>query len=186
MPSHLKHPRGTLAVGVALALGAVAMTAGTAPGPTVQAAQSSPVQGPPTGNGAGGGNSGNGVGNGPSGAAAPAKSLVLTSSVDGAVRPGAPAQLRVRIENANSQAVWLRSVTGTVTQVTSPAGTGPACQAGDFVVSSFTAPTGTRRVLKGGSTTVDLVISLRDTAANQDRCKGATYAFDVRATADQA
>jgi hypothetical protein len=41
-------------------------------------------------------------------------------------------------------------------------------------------------VLKGGTTTVDLVTSLSDTALGQDRCTAAKHAFDVRATADRA
>jgi hypothetical protein len=185
MPPYSTTPRGTLLLGVALALGAMTLAVGTALGPTVPVSATRPAQ-PIAGNGPGGGNDGRGVGNGADGAAAPAKALIVTPTVLGAVRPGTPAQLRVRVDNPNSQDVHLRSVSASVEQVTSGPGATPACQAGDFTISGFAAPAGTRRVLKGGTTTVDLVITLRDTTANQDRCKGATYGVDVRATADQA
>lgn len=183
MPSS-SNLRWPLPLGAALVLGAVTLAVGMERAPTegaaVHAASTSAASG------AGTGNSGNGVGNGPGSAAPPAKALVLHTDVLGAVRPGSPAQLRVRVENPNSQAVHLRTLTASVTRVTSAAGTGPVCAVGDFSITSFSAAPGTRRVLKSGSTTVELVITLRDTAADQDRCKGALYTFDARATADQA
>lgn len=136
--------------------------------------------------GAGGGNNGAGVGNGPSGASAPAKALVVTHALQGAVRLGTPATLRVTVRNPNSQDVFLRSVSARVTSVSSTAGAGPACRPDDFAISTFTAPAGTRRVLKDRSTSVDLLVTMRESGTDQDRCKGATYTFSYAAAADQA
>lgn len=134
-------------------------------------------------NGQGGGNNGNGVGNGANGAQPPAKALAVQHTMLGTVRLGRPAAMRVTITNPNNQAVDLKSVTATVTNVVSAAGSTPACTSSNFSISSYN---GSRRIAKNGSTSVDLTVSMVENGANQDRCKGATYRFSFTATANQA
>lgn len=163
---------GTVVTGVLVAQSSAAPAGGTVAGTTSSA-----------GNGQGGGNNGNGVGNGPGGAQPPPKALTVQHSMLGTVRLGAPATMRVTVTNPNNQAVDLKTVTANVTNVDSAAGTTPACTPSNFSISSYN---GTRRIAKNGSTSVDLLVSMVENGANQDRCKGATYRFSFTATANQA
>lgn len=166
----------TAVTGILVAQSSAAPAGGTVAGTTSSAGKGQ-------GNGPGGGNNGNGAGNGSGGAQPPPKALSVQHTMLGTVRLGTPATMRVTVTNPNNQAVDLKTVTANVTNVVSAAGTTPACTPSNFSISSYN---GTRRIAKNGSTSVDLLVSMAENGANQDRCKGATYSFSFTATADQA
>lgn len=104
---------------------------------------------------------------------------VNQTSTPGLMYPGGPAQaLSGNFDNPNTAAVTISSVTAAVTSVTPLAGSTfagngkPDCAVGDFTVggaaAGSTVPAGT-----GVGSWSGLTIQLKNTAANQDNCKGA-------------
>jgi hypothetical protein len=115
----------------------------------------------------------------------PSKTLTVTYSVMGKVAPGVPATLALTIQNPNSQAVLLRSVSGTVTSVSAGSNPAlPACDQAWFAIGSLTGRSD--RINRDQSTTVQVPVTFTNLPINQDNCKNATYSFTFSAAADQA
>jgi hypothetical protein len=116
---------------------------------------------------------------------APGHRIDVTGTLTGTPAPGGAASLDVTITNTNSQAIVVRSVSGTITAVTSGGLAGrPACDKSWYSLGSFT---GTMRIERGASDSVQLPVVLQDlTNVNQDNCKGATFTYTFTAAAQQA
>lgn len=134
---------------------------------------------PTTGNG--NGNNGNGNGGSTSGG----HPITLTGSVTGQPGPGVTATLKVTIDNSKNQAITVRTVTATVTSVTSGTQAGkPQCKTSWYSISAFS---GSLPIAAGAKGVVPLTVTFTDDPAiNQDNCRGATYSFSYSASADQA
>lgn len=113
---------------------------------------------------------------------------VNQTSTLGLLYPGGPAQaLSGNFDNANAAAVTIASVTAIVSSVTPLAGSTfagngkPDCTVGDFTIGG-TAAGSTVPAGSGVGSWSGLTIQLRNTAANQDNCKGATANIAYTAT----
>jgi hypothetical protein len=139
-----------------------------------------------TPNGNGQGNNGNGAGNGGStGSPSNSHPVTLTGSVTGQPGPGVTAQLNITIDNSKNQAIVVRTVTATVTSVTSGTQAGkPQCRTSWYSIAPFS---GSLPIAAGAKGAVPLTVTFtNEPAINQDNCRGATYSFSFNATADQA
>jgi len=137
-------------------------------------------------NGNGNGNNGNGNGNGgSSGTTSNGHPITLTGNVTGQPGPGVTAKLNVTIDNGKNQAIVVRTVTATVTSVTTGTQAGkPQCKTSWYSIAPFS---GSLPIAAGGKGVVPLTVTFTDEPAiNQDNCRGATYSFSFNATADQA
>jgi hypothetical protein len=140
-----------------------------------------------TGNGTTGNTTGNGTGNGTTGNTTGNNGhpIVVTGSMNGPLAPGVSRTLTVTIDNAKNQAINIRTVTASITSVTSGSQIGkPACDKSWFTVGSFS---GAQYVAKGAKGTVTLPVTFTNLATtNQDNCKGTSVGLSFTATADQA
>jgi hypothetical protein len=101
--------------------------------------------------------------------------LVLHGSVTGQLTPGGSSPVTYTADNANSSSHQVGTVKAVVTIDEEHAGKG--CQAADFTI----ADTAENQVIAPKSSSVALAhdgsISMADTSANQDACKGATISL---------
>ena len=114
--------------------------------------------------------------------------VVQDSISAGTLYPGGPSEaLSGHFANPNSGSVNITSVTAAVTGVTPLAGNTfasngkPDCTTGDYGIGGTSGP---YTVVSGNTTTWSgLNVSLSNTAANQDNCKGASIAITYTANA---
>lgn len=119
----------------------------------------------------------------------PIKDFQVTGTASRALVPGRPVALNLTIKNPNNYTVTLTSVDPHVVTVTAPRATvSRPCTVADFTTGSFNGslvvPPGTSTLQGNGLPQSQWpTVMLRDTASNQDGCKGASLTLDYQAIA---
>lgn len=119
----------------------------------------------------------------------PIKDFFVSGNAMSSLSPGRAVPINVTVKNPNSYSVTLTSVDLTVTSVTAPRATpSRPCTMADFATQSFNGslvvPAGTSTLQDNGLPQSQWpTVMLRDTAANQDGCKGASLSLDFQGIA---
>ena len=166
----------------------VTVSAGTpTPGPTAPVATPSPTGGDVGGTGGSGVGAGSGTGHGVGGSA-----FGITGDVSGPLQPGDAAPIDLTISNPNDRPIRVTSLSVAIASVTAPHATvANPCGVSDFAVAqlpgaaSFTIPAHSSRTLAtlGLAPAQMPSLSMINSVANQDGCKGATVRLSYGGTA---
>ena len=127
---------------------------------------------------------GSGSGSGSASAATPASLTVnQTNAAITNLYPGGPARaLNGNFDNPNAGAVYVHDVTATVHALNAQAdGSKPACTEADFAIGGSATVNAQVAAGTGVGSWSGLTVSMLNTGANQDNCKGVSIQIDYTA-----